>query len=230
MDASERRLFRSFLAQVTFSRQTMEPRRVQIAKQHSTTAWHCHGLTEQTKLREQPLYLRRCWSAEPLEPRKVRCTSVELEYERWRCEDTETSERKHRRNLNKRKRQTSRAVKPKCNGIPADGLTLEEREIEAKKLMEDLNMTLDRPVSISEAFALYIEAKNKVPKLSKQVLKLYRIYLATVLLRSHTSIADEMCSVVRADAKINLGATRDDISIFAKALYDRAEGLTRRCP
>ena len=230
MDASERRLFRSFLAQVTFSRQTMEPRRVQIAKQHSTTAWHCHGLTEQTKLREQPLYLRRCWSAEPLEPRKVRCTSVELEYERWRCEDTETSERKHRRNLNKRKRQTSRAVKPKCNGIPADGLTLEEREIEAKKLMEDLNMTLDRPVSISEAFALYIEAKNKVPKLSKQVLKLYRIYLATVLLRSHTSIADEMCSVVRADAKSNLGATRDDLSIFVKALYDRAEGLTLQCP
>ena len=208
----------------------MEPRRVQIAKQHSTTAWHCHGLTEQTKLREQPLYLRRCWSAEPLEPRKVRCTSVELEYERWRCEDTETSERKHRKNLEKRKRQTSRAVKPKRNGIPADGLTLQEREIEAKKVMEDLDMTLDRPVSISEAFALYIEAKNKVPKLSKQVLKLYRIYLATVLLRSHTSIADEMCSQVRADAKINLGATRDDISIFAKALYDRAEGLTRRCP
>ena len=151
-------IVQKLLAQVTFSRQTMEPRRVQIAKQHSTTAWHCHGLTEQTKLREQPLYLRRCWSAETLEPRKVRCTSVELEYERWRCEDTETSERKHRRNLEKRKRQT---IKPKRNGIPADGLTLQEREIEAKKVMEDLNMTLDRPVSISEAFALYIEAKNK---------------------------------------------------------------------
>ena len=109
-----------------------------------------------------------------MQPMKVRGTSAD--YGRSRTESTPSSEQKHLVNKAKHKGKDK-----KPNTPPADGLSLHERELEAQRTIEALNMTVDRDVSISDAFAQYVDAVKEGHAVDKNHQSLSD-YLAAVLL------------------------------------------------